>query len=256
MKLNPLFLTFVTIILFGCNTDLKDNTTQSTLSIKFVHHWDGIQLTNSDFNLFNYTNSYGTVLSIERLRYLISDLVLTKNNGQTIEIENYSLINIANESSLAYVTTDLIETGSFSNLSFVFGFTNEKNSNGSYNDLNSESWNVPLMLGGGYHYMQMDGKFLNTDNIEQGYNYHAIRAVDNPGDNPSFPQDTFFRVNLGAVSIKEDGEINIAMNIAEWFKNPSTWNLNDYNQMLMPNSAAQIIMYENGQNAFTLVNNN
>jgi hypothetical protein len=112
------------------------------------------------------------------------------------------------------------------------------------------------MLGGGYHYMQMDGKFLNTDNIEQGYNYHAIRAVDNPGDNPSFPQDTFFRVNLGAVSIKEDGEINIAMNIAEWFKNPSTWNLNDYNQMLMPNSAAQIIMYENGQNAFTLVNNN
>ena len=28
MKLNPLFLTFVTIILFGCNTDLKDNTTQ------------------------------------------------------------------------------------------------------------------------------------------------------------------------------------------------------------------------------------
>ena len=61
---------------------------------------------------------------------------------------------------------------------------------------------------------------------------------------------------MGAVNIKEDGEINIAMNIAEWFKNPSTWNLNDYNQMLMPNSAAQIIMYENGQNAFTLVNNN
>jgi len=256
MKLKSLFLTLTLVMLYGCNTDLDDSTSQTTVSLKFTHHWDGVQVTNSDLNAFSYTNAFGNLLSIERLRYLISDLVLTKNNGQTIEIENYSLIDIANESSLAYVTTDLIETGSFSNISFVFGFTNEKNSNGSYNDLNSESWNVPLMLGGGYHYMQMDGKFLNTDNIEQGYNYHAIRAVDNPGDNPSFPQDTFFRVNLGAVSIKEDGEINIAMNIAEWFKNPSTWNLNDYNQMLMPNSAAQIIMYENGQNAFTLVNNN
>ena len=150
---------------------------------------------------------------------------------------------------------DLIETGAYSNISFVFGFTNEKNTNGGYTDLNSESWNVPSMLGGGYHFMQMDGKFLTADNEEQGYNYHAIRAADNPGETPSFPQDTFFRVDLGAVTVGGDAEVNIAMNIAEWFKNPNTWNLNEYNQMLMPNSEAQIMMYENGQNVFTLTLN-
>jgi len=255
MKLNPLFLNFVAIILFGCNTDLKDNPTQSTLSIKFVHHWDGIQLTNSDFNLFNYTNSYGTVLSIERLRYLISDLVLTKNNGQTVVLEGYRLVDLSNENSLEYMPIDLIETGAYSNISFVFGFTNEKNTNGGYTDLNSESWNVPSILGGGYHFMQMDGKFLTADNEEQGYNYHAIRAADNPGETPSFPQDTFFRVDLGAVTVRGDAEVNIAMNIAEWFKNPNSWNLNEYNQMLMPNSEAQIMIYENGQNVFTLTLN-
>ena len=255
MKPNPLFLTFVTIILFGCNTDLKDNTTQSTLSIKFVHHWDGIQLTNSDFNLFNYTNSYGTVLSIERLRYLISDVVLTKNNGQTVVLEGYSLVDLSNENSLEYMPIDLIETGAYSNISFVFGFTNEKNTDGGYTDLNSESWNVPSMLGGGYHFMQMDGKFLTGDNEEQGYNYHAIRAADNHGETPSFPQDTFFRVDLGAVTVGGDAEVNIAMNIAEWFKNPNSWSLDNYNQMLMPNSEAQIMMYENGQNVFTLALN-
>ena len=42
------------------------------------------------------------------------------------------------------------------------------------------------------------------------------------------------------------------MNIAEWFKNPNLWDLNIYNQMLMPNSTAQIMMYENGQNVFSL----
>ena len=255
MKLKSLFLTLTLVMLYGCNTDLDDNTTQTTVSLKFAHHWDGVQVTNSDFNAFSYTNAYETLLSIERLRYLISDVVLTKNNGQVIAIEGYSLVDLSNENTLEYSPTDLIETGTYSNISFVFGFKNEKNIDGSYNDLNAESWNVPSMLGGGYHYMQMDGKFLNTENEEQGYNYHAIRAAGNPGESPSFFQDTFFKVDLGAVIVKAGAKVNIAMNIAEWFKNPNSWSLDDYNQMLMPNSEAQIMMYENGQNVFTLALN-
>ena len=103
-------------------------------------------------------------------------------------------------------------------------------------------------MGGGYHYMQFDGKFINSNNEEQGFNYHAIRAVDNVGANPTFPQDTFFTVNLGAIAITNDVEIEVKMNIAEWFKNPNLWDLNVYNQMLMPNSTAQIMIYQNGQN--------
>ena len=45
---------------------------------------------------------------------------------------------------------------------------------------------------------------------------------------------------------------HISMNIAEWFKNPNNWDLNEYNQMLMPNSTAQILIHENGQNVFSL----
>jgi len=109
------------------------------------------------------------------------------------------------------------------------------------------------MLGGGYHYMQFDGKYLNSNNTEANFNYHAIRAVDNPGTNPTFPQDTFFTVNLGPISVSNDTNINIAMNIAQWFKTPNTWDLNQLNTVLMPNSSAQIQMFENGQNVFSLV---
>ena len=97
---------------------------------------------------------------------------------------------------------------------------------------------------------------MNSENEVQGYNFHAIRAVDNPGDNPSFPQDTFLQVNLGEITIGTDQDINIVMNIAEWFKTPNTWDLNQYNQMLMPNSSAQIMMYQNGQNVFSLQQTN
>ena len=152
-----------------------------------------------------------------------------------------------------FSTNQTVALGSYSDISFVFGFTNEDNTDGTYADLNSASWNVPAILGGGYHYMQMDGKYINSSNVESGYNYHAIRAVDNPGSNPTFPQDTFFEVSLGEITLTGATEITIAMNIAQWFKQPNTWNLNEYNQMLMPNSTAQILMYQNGQNVFNLV---
>jgi hypothetical protein len=240
------------VILFGCNSDSDDTISSVNVTMAFSHYWEDMQVTNSDFNTLNYTNVKGNLLSIERLRYLISDIEFTKTNGETILLEGYNLVDVTNQTNLSFTPYQKILTGTYSNVSFVFGFVNEKNIDGAYNDLNAVSWNVPLMLGGGYHYMQLDGKFLNSNNESQGYNYHAIRAADNPGPNPTFPQDTFFRVNLGAITIAADTEISVAMHIEEWFKNPYSWDLNVYNQMLMPNSEAQILMYQNGQNVFSI----
>ena len=252
--MKPLYtvLIFSLVILFGCNSD-SDHTIESTnITMVFSHYWNDTPISNSEFNSLNYTNAHGELLSIERLRYLISDVTLTKPDGQTILLEGYNLIDVTNQTGLSYTPVDQITTGTYTNVSFVFGLVNEKNTDGAYTDLNVASWNVPMMLGGGYHYMQLDGKFINSNNEAQGYNFHAIRAADNPGANPSFPQDTFFRVNLGAITVGTNEKINVAMHIEKWFKNPNTWDLNLYNQMLMPNSAAQILMYENGQNVFTL----
>ena len=42
------------------------------------------------------------------------------------------------------------------------------------------------------------------------------------------------------------------MNVAEWFKNPNTWNLNQLNTVLMPNFEAQKMMNLNGRSVFSL----
>ena len=65
-------------------------------------------------------------------------------------------------------------------------------------------------------------------------------------------QDTFIEVNLGSAIISNDTSFNIEMNIAEWFKNPNMWDLNLLYNSLMPNFNAQVMMYENGQNVFSL----
>lgn len=240
----------ILFFLLSCSSDDESKTFGITLS--FSHNWDGTSVTNSDFNSIKFTNENGEQLSIERLRYLISDLKLEKSSGETIIIDGYNLIDVTNNENLEFSPSTTISKGTYSKVSFVFGFTNEKNSDGVYPDLNSASWNVPAMLGGGYHYMQLDGKFINSNSEEQGYNYHAIRAADNPGSNPTFPKDTFFEVNLGSITVSNDTTLNIEMNIAEWFKNPNVWDLNTLNQMLMPNSSAQILMHANGQNVFSL----
>lgn len=253
MKNKIFALTLLVLLSFSsCSEDNDTNFSQSPqTTFKFTHNWDNEAVTSADFNTIQYTNENGEELSIERLRYVISNITFTTSSNENLVLSGYNLVDLTNNSGLNYVPTSQIPIGNYTNVSFTFGLNNEDNAQ-NYIDLNSESFNVPDMLGGGYHYMQFDGKFINSNSEEQGFNYHAIRAVDNPGANPTFPQDTFFTVNLGAVTIAGDTEIEVKMNIAEWFRNPNTWDLNDFNQMLMPNSAAQIMMFDNGQNVFSL----
>lgn len=244
---------------FSCSKDTDDTATpvnkERTITLKFTHNWDGTAVTNADFSSIQFTNANGEMMSIERLRYLISNVVFTKPDGTTVMKPVHNLVDVTTNGNLAMTLTfnanDNFPAGTYSNVGFTFGLNNQDNAE-NYPDLNSVSFNVPEMLGGGYHYMQMDGKFINAASEEQGFNFHVIRAVDNPGT-PTFPQDTFFNVNLGDVNIVSNNTtVEVKMNIAEWFKNPNTWDLNVLNQMLMPNSAAQIMMSANGRDVFSL----
>jgi hypothetical protein len=79
-----------------------------------------------------------------------------------------------------------------------------------------------------------------------------IKAVDKTDpDNLKF-EDTSFEVNLGTIVVENTTKIEIKMNLAEWFKNPNTWNLNELNSILMPNFEAQKMMRENGETVFSL----
>lgn len=247
-KIAPILL--ILFLFTSCDKDNDNNVSQAQITFNFSHNWDGTAVSNSNFNSINYTNENGEDLSITRLRYLISKITFQKSNGETFILDGYNLIDVTNSTNLVYNPINTIPTGDYSKVSFTFGFDNDDNYN-NYQDLNSASWSVPAMLGGGYHYMQLEGKFIDDTATETGYAYHAIRAVDNSGSTLVF-QDTFFEVDLGAINITNDTTFNIEMNIAEWFKNPNTWDLNVLNNALMPNFDAQVLMFKNGQNVFSL----
>ena len=193
--------------------------------------------------MLKFTNANGEKVSVEKLRYLVSNISL-------VESKNYHLINF-NENKGTSIIISNLTNGTYS-LYFRFGFSDEDNEDGIYQDLNSVSFNVPGILGGGYHFMQFDGKYIDNINQEASFNYHAIKAVDKTDPNNLKLEDTSFKVNLGTIVITNTAEIEIKMNLAEWFKNPNTWDLNELNTILMPNFDAQKMMSANGKSVFSL----
>ena len=237
---NILAFLCISIFIFSSCSSEEENI---NITLNFTHNWDGITITNQDLNALKFTNANGEKISIEKLRYLVSNISL-------VDSKNHHLIDFS-ENTGTSITISNLTNGTYT-LSFRFGFSDEDNKDGIYQDLNSVSFNVPGMLGGGYHFMQFDGKYIDNINQETGFNYHAIRAVDKTDPNNLKFEDTSFEVNLGTVVITSATEIEIKMNLAEWFKNPNTWNLNELNTVLMPNFEAQKMMNANGKSVFSL----
>ena len=243
-KIIGLLCIIITLASCGDNKECCLNFEPVNVTLKFTQNWDGVPVTSSDFNDFRFTTQNGESISINRLRYVLSNISVGN------AIKSYHLINIEQSVDSEILFEQIPQGSTF--LKFTFGFSDAENTDGTYQDLNSVSFNVPGILGGGYHYMQFDGKYKDTNNQDKNFNYHVIRAVDRTDPTNLVFEDTSFEVDLGTMQITSDITIEIKMNIAEWFKNPNTWNLNELNTVLMPNFEAQKMMSANGKSVFSL----
>ncbi|MBT7134621.1 MAG: hypothetical protein HN890_00255, partial [Polaribacter sp.] len=62
-----LFLLLLAFLLFcSCN---KQEEKTTVVSLNFTQNWNGISVTNQDFNTIKFTNENNDEISIERLRY-------------------------------------------------------------------------------------------------------------------------------------------------------------------------------------------
>jgi len=249
---NALLILVLAIGFSSCSKDNDDNDIAQlvTAQLSFNHQWDGEDIDIFNSSAIQYTNANGEMVSIERLRYLISELSFEQTDGTIIDIEGYHLVDIDIQGALTFNTGIEIPAEQYTNVSFRFGFSDTANIDGAYTDLNVVNWGVPMMLGGGYHYMQMEGSFINDLNEELNYQFHTIRAAENPGENVQ-NTDTSFTVNLGPLNATSSGAVVVNVDLAEWYKNPNVWNLNELYTMLMPNYDAQILMSQNGPSVFT-----
>lgn len=250
MKKIAFFLILALLISCSSNNDIEVDPV--AINFTFSHSWQETEITNSNFADFNFINENGeTISSIERLRYVVSDVILTHESGVTTSLSEHKLIDVTND-DITFTTTQSILPGNYTSVSIRFGLSADYNIDDAYPDLNTASFNVPDVLGGGYHYMQFDGNFLDANNVSQPFNFHAIPAVDTD-ISPLSPEDTSVQLNIGAVNVTGNTTVNINMDLYEWFSNPNTWDLNQLSVALMPNYSAQVQIAANASSAFSLV---
>src|SRR5690606_34664161 len=241
-------LAFVAI---GCNSDDDGGATPTNadVSFKFTQNWEETAVTPANYDEGVFTNAAGNFVSIDRLRYLISRIELHKADGTTIAFDEYQLIDLADANTLTLNPALAATTGDYTGISFVYGFNEEDNVSGAYPDLNDASWGWPSMLGGGYHFLQMDGTFDDVNGQPQPYNFHNGTARVSDG---VFEQN-FISFNFDKdFAISDDATSEIKMDISVWDKNPLTWDLNDRSTDLMMQYLAQTEMNRNGKTVFSI----
>lgn len=243
----------LTVILFSCKLgdDADVNEIQGfSPNFKFTFNFNGEAITFSDFNDIEYTNENGEQISISRMRYLVSGITFIDTNDNEFPISGFNLVDLETAESLEVFAQALLEIKEYKAIKITFGFNEGANAD-NYPDLNVANWNWPDNLGGGYHIMQYEGKYLDANDEEQFYALHmGTRKVSDGVFEANHITKT---LNFNSTVLDGTKTIEIKMNIAEWFKNPNVWDLNVYNTTLMPNYDAQVLMHENAPSVFSAI---
>lgn len=248
MKKIAVLLTFA-LTLVSCLPDDSQNApgdgSTSVLTFKFTHNWEGIDITPANFGSLEYTNENGDLISITKLKYLVSNIRFHVFGGGTVLAPGYMLIDAQDPTSTTATYTVVVPNGIYEKLTFTFGFNQNDNAE-NYPDLNSANWNWPEELGGGYHFMQLEGQF-NTEDGPAPYalHYGTARVSEGVFEVNHFNAEIDKNVTIGPATT-----IEIAMDVSEWFKDPNTWDLNVFNVDLMGNYEAQKMIQENGYSVF------
>ena len=194
--------------------------------IHFNHHVNGTALV---VDSMIYTNPSNENYSIQTLRYLISDIILHTSNGTKTLLDEVHFIDISIDSTLI-LNIPQINYKNYTYISFTMGLDSIKNNTNLFlNEHFFPAFVWPEFLGGGYHYMQLEGDF-NT--VFNGYTTHTggTNGVD-------FSFNKIFQIT-------EINDININMEITNWYRNPEIFDLTS--DGIMGDINKQTILKANG----------
>ncbi|MEI7596631.1 MAG: MbnP family protein [Bacteroidota bacterium] len=252
------------LILSSCKEPLAEVVPEKEtgkLILKFSHHVNGSELTR---DTMKYTNAAGNEYEINQLLYFISDLILYNSDGTQTLISsdnNIHYVNLDIPSTLSWNLSDNLPVGSYDSINFVFGLTQARNQNGLFVNPPEVDMMWPNILGGGFHLMQLNGKWKDTNSNIQNFAFHLGVGqlyhgnVINVDSIYGYVHNNF-TANLPSSSITIEAnktkEVEIVMNIESWFNTPYNYNFNYWGGAIMQNQAAMQMIKDNGFDVFSV----
>jgi len=207
-----------------------------------------------------YANAAGNHYAVTEAQYFISHLTLTRADGTQVEVlsdkaAHYVDVDIA--TTLSWLPTDEIPAGRYTKVSFTFGLAPDLNVSYAYPDAPENAMSWPANLGGGYHYMKINGWWTGTDGTQKPFNLHSgIGQIRDSEGNITGFVDNNFTVTLPledfVVSKDEVSPLRLQMDINQWFTAPHTFDFEVFGGSIMQNQAAQEVLRDNGGSVFSI----
>ncbi len=252
----PVFILVIAVI--SCTETNKPETEQQHIVIHFKH-----MNNNSDlqFDTMIYINEAGNKYLVNEIQYFISDIKLYQSNGTVFLIDDWKDIHYVDTdipSTHTWTVFDEIPAGNYDSIGFTFGINQEKNQSFMFVNPPERDMFWPEFLGGGYHYMKLNGKWLDTNNFIAPFDFHmgigqiyhsypdSITGFVHNDFEVSLPNSSF------TLHVGETKEFDLIMNIQNWFNDPHTYNHNVWGGYIMQNQDAMKLASENGYDVFTL----
>ena len=252
------FLTLIFVVFMAISC--KKPASYGDLSVNIGYSVNDKQLITDSLC---YHNEAGNEFMITEIQWFVSKMELQNEQGEWILLEHREANDLVPHASdrIFYIDTNIPESqtlqmapipiGHYKTLRFTFGLDEEDNLSGLFSDPPESNMFWPEPLGGGYHYMKLNGRFVNAAGELVPLNTHL--GIGQNADHSEYYQN-YFSVELPIdFTIVENAEnqFDLTMIVDNWFRNPNLYDFNVYGSAIMQNQAAQQALKENGHDVFT-----
>jgi hypothetical protein len=209
-----------------------------------------------------YANEAGNTFLITEIQWFLSNIELKDEAGGWSIFQQRSLSDTSDISRIFYIDTNIPESqtlhaqplpvGHYTALRFTFGLDETDNQTSLFNDPPESEMFWPDVLGGGYHYMKLNGKYQNSENRLAPLAIHL--GIGQNDDCTEFYQN-YFIVELPIdfdVTANAKNQLDLTMVIDNWFRNPHTIDFNEFGSHIMQNQTAQRLLNGNGKDVFRI----
>jgi hypothetical protein len=261
MKKITAFLLAIVLFSFfhGCK---EDDPETGKIILKFEEIVDLDTLVTDSVK---YVNAAGNEYLVTEVQYFISNVKLYYHDGKSHVIMQDDGIHYRDTDipeTAEWIINDDVPEGVIDSIIFTFGLDEETNISGLFSNPPESNMFWPEEIGGGYHYMKLNGKWLDRNMMINPFNFHLGigQIYDTTGAVTSFVQNHFkvsvflpvYSSSLLIVNPDQTTTLALFMNIDSWFKTPYTWDFNNMGGMMMQNQEKLKMACENGYDVFSI----
>ena len=237
----------VVLIALLCSACCRTPAGHIKLNFSFVVDNDSLRL-----DTCMYRNAAGNLYEVNDVQFFISHVRLESTSGEIVEIADNQGIHYTDiriPGTLSWAVADELPAEEYKSITFVFGLEGEQNSTGYFPNPPENNMSWPDVLGGGYHYMKINGRWIDGSGVRQPFNLHSGKIATDSG----FADNTFtvtLPLSQFAVGKNSSADLTLLMNVNAWFSNPYLFDFNVFGGSIMQNREAKEVLRANGRDVF------